>query len=98
MNILEINLKTLGDLYEQFPESFKDLSMNGNYLVYKEEQVDISKFNINDLLGSETAFAASLSVLTSEDIFRIIRLHAIQIESKLDIQKIDSNSILLSNS
>ena len=39
MNILEINLKTLSDLYEQFPESFKDLSMNGNYLVYKEEQV-----------------------------------------------------------
>lgn len=90
MNILEINLKTLSDLYEQFPESFKDLSMNGNYLVYKEEQVDISKFNINDLLGSETAFAASLSVLTSEDIFRIIRLHAIHLESKLDIQKKDN--------
>lgn len=90
MNILEINISTLANLYEQFPENFKDLSMSDNFLVYNGERVDISKFNINDLLGSETAFAASLSVLSSEDIFKIIRLHAIHIESKLDIQKKDN--------
>ena len=56
MNILEINLRTLSNLYEQFPESFKDLSMNGDYLVYNDEQVDISKFNINDFFNACLCF------------------------------------------
>lgn len=90
MNILEINMSTLANLYDQFPESFKDLSMQDNYLVYNGEKVDISKFNINDLLGSETSFAASLGILRSEDIFKIIRLHAIHLESKLDVRKKDN--------
>ena len=47
--------------------------MDGNNLVYKGEYCDISNFNINDLLNGDTNFAASLSVLDAEDIFRIIR-------------------------
>ena len=83
MDILEINKYTLANLYDQFPESFKDLTMDGNNLVYNGQSVDISKFNINDLLSEETNFAASLSVLSSEDIFKIIRLHSIHLESTL---------------
>lgn len=83
MDILEVNKYTLANLYDQFPESFKYLTMDGNNLVYNGQSVDISKFNINDLLSGETNFAASLSVLSSEDIFKIIRLHAIHLESTL---------------
>jgi len=45
MEIIEINRNTLANLYEQYPESFKDLSLDGNSLVYNGESVDISKFN-----------------------------------------------------
>ena len=73
MEILEVNRNTLANLYEQFPESFKDLNMSGKYLIYNGETVDISEFNINDLLGGDNAFSRSLDGLSSEDIFRIIR-------------------------
>ncbi len=76
MEILEVNRNTLANLYEQFPENFKDLSMSGKYLVYNGEEVDISNFNINDLLSGESEFASSLNNLNSEDIFKIIRLHS----------------------
>lgn len=92
MNILEVNRYTLANLYDQFPESFKNLSLDGNNLVYNGETVDISKFNINDLLSGETNFAASLSVLSSEDIFKIVRLHAIHLESKLENKKDNNQS------
>lgn len=82
MEIIEINRNTLANLYEQYPESFKDLSLDGNSLVYNGESVDISKFNINDLMSDDNQFAASLSVFSSEDIFRIIRLHAVMLSSR----------------
>lgn len=82
MEILEVNRNTLANLYEQFPESFKDLNMSGKYLIYNGETVDISEFNINDLLGGDNAFSSSLDGLSSEDIFRIIRLHAVFLHSK----------------
>lgn len=84
MNILEVNTNTLANLYDQYPESFKGLSLDGNNLVYNDQYVDISKFNINDLLSGDNNFAASLSVLSSEDVFKIIRLHAISLSSTLD--------------
>ena len=83
MDILEVNRNTLANLYEQYPENFKDLSLDGNDLVYNGERIDISNFNINDLLSGESMFTTSLSVLSSEDIFRIIRLHALTINSEL---------------
>lgn len=82
MNIIEINKQTLYNLYEQFPESFNGLSLEGNNLVYQGESVDISNFNINDLLTQETAFSSSLSVLSAEDVFKIIRLHATKLNSE----------------
>lgn len=76
MDILEINRETLYRLYNQFSNSFNGLSLDGNYLVYNNEKVDISNFNINDLLSGETRFTASLDLLSPEDVFKIIRLHA----------------------
>ena len=49
MDIMSINRQTLYNLYEQFPESFKELSLDGNNLVYQGMMVDISKFNINEI-------------------------------------------------
>lgn len=82
MEILEVNRNTLSNLYEQFPDSLGGLALKGKYLMYNGEKVDISEFNVNDLLGGDTAFASSLSSLSAEDIFKIIRLHATFLASK----------------
>lgn len=84
MKIIEVNRNTLSNLYEQYPESFKGLSLEGNNLVYNGESVDISKFNINDLLGGDNQFGLSLSILSAEDIFKIVRLHAVMLSSSLE--------------
>ena len=75
MNIIDINRATLYNLYEQFPESFKNLNLEGNNLIYNSEAIDISNFNINELLDPITKFSSSLSVLSSKDIFQIIKIH-----------------------
>lgn len=82
MEIIDVNRNTLSNLYEQFPESFKDLRLEGNNLVYAGQTVDISEFNINDLMSADNQFSSSLSVLSSEDIFRIIRVHAVTLSSQ----------------
>lgn len=92
MNILENNVDILARLYEQFPESFNGLRMDGEYLVYGKERTNISQFNIDRLLKENSSFTASLSVLSAEDIFKIIRLHAEMITSKLELDaKVDEN-------
>ena len=82
MNILEVNRNTLASLYEQFPDSFEGLSIQGEYLVLGNEACDISNFNIYDLIDGNNSFSANLDSLTAEDVFRIIRLHTISLESK----------------
>lgn len=82
MEILEINRNTLANLYEQFPDSFNGLGMSDKYLTYQGEKVDISEFNINDLLSGDSAFTSSLSGLSAQDVFKIIRLHATFLSSK----------------
>ena len=59
MNILEVNRGALANLYEQFPESFKGLRIQGQYLVYGQESCDISKFNIYDLINGSQNFSAN---------------------------------------
>ena len=76
MNIIEVNRNTLAALYENNPTSFEGITLEGNMLKYGSEEVDISKYNINDLLTDNENFVASLGNLSSEDVFKIIRLHA----------------------
>ena len=76
MEILDINAHTLAALYDQSPQSFDGITLDGKMLRYKDEEVDISRFNINDLLDSNNSFMASLNALSPEDVFKIIRLHA----------------------
>lgn len=85
MNILENNLNVLSRLYEQFPESFNGLTVDGDYLVYGNKRTDISQFSLERLVNENEAFAASLSVLSPDDIFRIIKLHTEMIKSPLEL-------------
>lgn len=91
MNTLDVNINILKNLYEQYPESFRGLGLDGNKLTYNGEGVDISNFNINDLLSGNQNFFASLSVLSAEDIFKIIRLHALKMDSTLQNVQAQSN-------
>jgi len=72
------NRETLIRLSEIFPENFQGLSLSedGKCLIYNGEDIDISNFNVEDFVNTNTQFASSLSVLSAEDIFKIIRLHA----------------------
>ena len=77
MNTLSVNANTLAMLYERCPQSFDGITLDDKMLKYKNEEVDISSFNINDLLSDPNShFAASLDTLSPEDVFKIIRLHA----------------------
>ena len=76
MNIIEVNRNTLAALYEKNSSSFDGITLDGNMLKHGNEEVDISKYNINDLLTDNENFAASLGSLSPEDVFKIIRLHA----------------------
>lgn len=91
MNTLDVNINILRNLYEQYPESFRGLGLDGNKLTYNGVGVDISNFNINDLLSGNQNFFASLSVLSAEDIFKIIRLHALKMDSTLQNVQAQSN-------
>ncbi len=75
MNIFEVNKNTLMSLYERFPNSFEGLSLKNTNLVFEGQCVDISNFNINDLLTGDSLFASSLGSLSPIDVFKIIKLH-----------------------
>lgn len=82
MAIIENNRKILANLYESFPESLNGLSLDGNNLVYQNEQVDISEFNLNDLINGENqTFISSMNELKPNDVFKIIRVHALLMNS-----------------
>ena len=79
---LDNNLDLLANLYEQYPDSFDGLRMQGEYLVYGEDACNISRFNLYDLVNNNRSFLANIDSLTAEDIFKIIRLHTLSLESK----------------
>lgn len=77
MEMLENNRSILNNLYQQSPSSVSELKLEGNYLVYKNDMVDISEFNLAELVYGDSQFSGSLDTLNSEDVFKIIRLHAL---------------------
>ena len=87
MNMVEVNRFTLANLWEQYPNNFNGLFIDANMLVFENEHVDISEFNINDLLTGDSMFASSLSILRPIDIFKIIKVHALGLSSDLTLQE-----------
>jgi len=75
MDMMELNRNTLNQIWMMYPTSVKDIKLEGNYLVYGGEMIDISNFDISRLLYEVPGFKESLSVLAPEDFFKIIKLH-----------------------
>lgn len=77
MNIIEINSKTFPNLVELFPENFQGITINNQFLIFNNEQLDISKFNINDLLAEDCDFSFYVTSLSPQDTFNIIKIHSL---------------------
>ena len=85
MDTIDSNRVVL-DKLKQF-DGFKELRIDGNDLVFNSQKVDISKFSIYDLLDGSSVFSSALADLTSQEIFDIIRIHAIKINSTTPLKK-----------
>ena len=96
MSILENNRNVLSQLWHQYSENLDGLSLEGNNLIYNGESIDISNFDIANLLNNQSLFLEQMSVLSAEDIFKIIRLHALLSNSK-ENNNIQSNLVSSQN-
>lgn len=74
MEILNNNIDLLTKLNAQYPESFQDIIITGNKIIFNNESLDISSVNLYDVLTNEN-ISASLGTLKSEDIFKIIKIN-----------------------
>ncbi len=92
MSVIDENIKAINNL-KQF-DGFKLLSIEGNDLVYNNQRVDISRFNIYELLDGTSLFSSALADLTSQEIFDIIRIHAVRINSAGPLKKDDEEKKL----
>ncbi|MBR6133713.1 MAG: hypothetical protein IKQ29_03225 [Bacilli bacterium] len=92
MSIIDENIKAINNL-KQF-DGFKLLSVDGNDLVYNNQRVDISNFSIYELLDGASLFSSALADLTSQEIFDIIRIHAVKINSAGPLKKDDEEKKL----
>ena len=82
MNILTKNTNIIHRLYMDYPENLKGISIVGNDLVLNgDHRVDISNYDISGLLDGENPFFDEIQKLSPQDIFRIIRLHVMYLES-----------------
>lgn len=79
-DIIKKNMNTLHNMYMAYPDSMKGLSTDGNCLVYENEKIDISKFDIEQLFNGINPFMDSLDDLTADDIFRIIKIHVMGLD------------------
>ena len=81
MNYSRKNMGTLLSM-QGINEALTALAIDGDELVYGNRRVNISKFDIELLMGDSLPFESQLTTLTPEDVFKIISLHAITLESK----------------
>lgn len=79
MNLNEYALKKL---QEKNP-NLMDISIKGNLLFYEGKMVNISNFSIGELMTDKLPLVNDISNLSSEDVFTIIELHALLINSKI---------------
>lgn len=82
MNILNKNTNIIHRLCMDYPENLKGISVVGSDLVLNGNQkVDISNYDISSLMDGENLFFDEIQDLTPQDVFRIIRLHVMYLES-----------------
>lgn len=75
------NQETLAKIKEANP-NLNDIIIDGNLMYFNGQSIDISNFSISSLMSDELPFANDLTTLTSEDVFKIISLHALTVNSK----------------
>ena len=81
MNYSKKNMGTLLNI-QGINEALTALAIDGDELVYGNRRVNVSKFDIELLMGDSLPFESQLTTLTPEDVFKIISLHAITLENK----------------
>ena len=74
--IVKKNMNTLHEMYMAHPDSMQGLTSDDNFLVFGDQRVDISRFDISTLFNPDNPFGDSLEELGPEHIFNIIKLHA----------------------
>ena len=79
---MKLNEYALKKLQEKNP-NLMDISIKGNLLFYEEKTIDISNFSIGELMTDELPLINNINSLNSEDVFTIIELHALLINSKI---------------
>lgn len=78
MNIVEQNINKLSQLWEKYhdrTQAFNDLTIDGEYLIYQDKRVNISKFSIEYLFIYGVLNDNNIMELNSSDIFRLVRLY-----------------------
>ena len=94
MDIMEQNVKKLSELWEKYHETtdaFNNLTIDGNYLIYNGNKVDISKFPLEYLFIYGVLNETNIINLNSEDIFRLVRLYALS-NQPLNLESTTSNN------
>ena len=81
MNYTEKNMTTLATM-QGISSALSELKIEGDELVYNGQRVNISKFDMSLLMGDQLPFESQLANLTPEDVYKIISLHAVTMESQ----------------
>lgn len=81
-DFMKLNEYALKKLQEKNP-NLMDISIKGNLLFYEGKTIDISNFSIGELMTDELPLINNINSLNSEDVFTIIELHALLINSKI---------------
>ena len=81
MNYTQKNMNTLAAM-QSINSALSDLKIEGDELVYNGQRVNISKFDMSLLMGDQLPFESQLANLTPEDVYKIISLHAVTMESQ----------------
>lgn len=70
----------------QINDKLNDLKIVDNFLIWGEEKVDISNFDFTLLLNEGMPLMDSLDSLTAEDVYKIINIHALTINSQINLE------------
>ncbi len=76
MNYSQKNANTLAAM-QSINSALSDLKIEGDDLIYNGQRVNISKFDINLLMGDALPSESQLSTLTPNDGYKIITSHAV---------------------
>ena len=81
MNYIDKNKQVL-EYLKSVNEDCNNLIIYGNELIYNGKRTKIDLFDISLLLNEQLPLLSSINSLSADDIFRIINVHAITLESK----------------